>query len=200
MLRVVYAAGVVLLIVGLFSTFSRAAIFAFSFVAVGAIAREVRGARGTLVTAGILVIGMMVAPRYYWDRLLSLSEVGATVQYDWSIHIRLEALRAAWEYFTQHPLTGLGVNNFADRATYRLMSRVAVHNSYLEMLVGGGIPLLLMFFVVFLMLLAVFMLVLRHFRKFQLPSTTTVRCSVQYSIFRNDRNTGNREVGQAFTG
>jgi len=147
-LRIVSAVCTLLLVVGLFSTLSRAAIFAFGLVALAVVGREVRGMRGTVATLTILVVGMLAAPRYYWDRLMSLSNVSSSGQQDWSIHMRLEALETAWGFVRQHPWTGIGLNNFIDRGSHRLLISAVVHNSYLEILVSAGIGALAAFLAV----------------------------------------------------
>jgi len=39
----------------------------------------------------------------------------------------------------QHPLTGVGINNFIVRSASELPVRIGAHNAYLEILVGVGI-------------------------------------------------------------
>ncbi|MDH3196807.1 MAG: O-antigen ligase family protein [Candidatus Krumholzibacteria bacterium] len=138
-LRLACALGVVLLVVGVFATFSRAAVFTLALVAAGAMAREVRGRRGWLAVLVLLAVGVLLGPRYYFERVFALGDVVSNVNRDWSVLMRMRALETAWELFTQHPLTGVGMGNFIVRGDYNLWIRIVVHNSYMEVLVGMGI-------------------------------------------------------------
>jgi O-antigen ligase len=137
--RVFFVAGVVILIVAIFATFSRSVVFPFAFVACAVIAREARSRRSHVVLAVLLALGFVIAPRSYWDRVLGLREAFETTTLDWSVYTRLLALQTAWDMFLDHPLTGVGIGNFFVAAAYRLFVRMVAHNTYLEILVGTGI-------------------------------------------------------------
>jgi O-antigen ligase len=137
--RLLGVAGVVVLIVAIFATFSRSVVVPFTVIAAAVLLREVRSRRSYLALVALLAVGILLAPGYYWERLLGLREALETTSLDWSVYTRMLALRTAWEMFLDHPLTGVGLGNFIEAASYQLFVRIVVHNSYLEILVGAGI-------------------------------------------------------------
>jgi O-antigen ligase len=58
---------------------------------------------------------------------------------DFSLAIRVKALKAGWHLFLQHPLTGVGLTNFIVRSGPDLYVKIGAHNGYLEILTGVGI-------------------------------------------------------------
>jgi O-antigen ligase len=137
--RLLCVAGVVVLMVAIFATFSRSVVVPFMVILVAVVLREVRSRRSYLALVAVLSIGLLLTPRYYWDRLLGLREAFATTSLDWSVYTRMLALRTAWEMFLEHPLTGVGLGNFIVASAYQVFVRIVVHNSYLEILVGTGV-------------------------------------------------------------
>ena len=134
-----YVLGIVILIVGMFATFSRSVVFAFTFVVVATVIRERLGKRSFIALLTLLVLAILLAPRAYWNRVLGLRDAFETTTLDWSVYLRLRALQTAWDLFLKHPFTGVGIANFADASAYNLFVRLVVHNSYLEILVGTGL-------------------------------------------------------------
>lgn len=137
--RVACVVGVIVLIVGIFATFSRSVIVPFSFMMVLIVAREVRGRRSWIFLVALLTLGILLAPRYYWDRVFGLKDALENTSVDWSVYTRMLALKTAWKMFLENPLTGIGLNNFIESASHTLFLRIVVHNTYLEILVGTGI-------------------------------------------------------------
>jgi len=138
--RVLSYAGVGALVVGMFMTFSRSAIVAFSFVAVALIAREVRTRAGYLLIAALLAVAILLTPQYYWDRLRALQEVSSTnIGKDMSVLLRYTAMKTALHLSALHPWLGIGLQNFIQRGATDVVSRIVVHNTYLEILVGTGV-------------------------------------------------------------
>jgi O-antigen ligase len=119
-------------------------------VAVAVLAREARSRRAYFSVVALLVLGILLAPDYYWERVLGLRDAFETTTLDWSVYTRLLALQTAWEMFLEHPLTGVGIGNFFVAASYKLFVRMVVHNTYLEILVGIGIFGLMAFLMVLL--------------------------------------------------
>ncbi len=143
--RAAFALGVVVLVVGIFATLSRSVIVALTIVLIGTGAYELRSRRSFVVLGVILSLAVLLAPRYYWERVLSLPEALRDTTQDWSVYTRMLALQTAWEMFLDHPLTGVGIGNFVGASAYRLFVRIVVHNTYLEILVGTGVAGLCMF-------------------------------------------------------
>jgi len=138
-LRLACTLGVVLLVVGVFASFSRAAVFTLALVALGTLVRELRSRRGWIAVLVVLAAGVLLGPRYYFERVFALGDILSNINRDWSVLMRMRALETAWELFTQHPLTGVGMGNFVVRGAYNLWIRIVVHNTYMEVLVGTGI-------------------------------------------------------------
>jgi O-antigen ligase len=138
--KVLGYAGVLVLTVGIFLTFSRSAIFGFAVVAVALIARELRTRGGYLVVAALLALALLLTPQFYWDRLQDLQQVSSTnVGRDMSVMLRYTALQTAWALFLDHPWFGIGLENFIERGSVDVVNRIVVHNTYVEILVGTGI-------------------------------------------------------------
>lgn len=143
--RVAFVLGVIILVVGIFATFSRSVIIALTLVVIGFVGYEMRSRRSFMILAGILTLGIVLAPRYYWERVMSLPDALRNTSQDWSVYTRMLALQTGWEMFLNHPLTGVGLGNFLGSSAYRLFVRIVVHNTYLEILVGTGIAGLCVF-------------------------------------------------------
>ncbi|HEX5131730.1 MAG TPA: O-antigen ligase family protein [Candidatus Krumholzibacteria bacterium] len=137
--RVGFSLGVIALIVAIFSTFSRSVVFPFTFVAIAVLIRELRSRRSYIVLALLTTLGILLTPRYYWERVLALRDAMSASSRDWSVYTRWLAMTTAWDLFVQHPLTGVGLGNFILAGAYRVFLRIVVHNSYLEILVGTGV-------------------------------------------------------------
>ena len=132
--------GAVILVIGVFSTFSRSAIGALGLVTVGVVLREVRTRGAYMMTLGVVVLAALFAPAYYWARLLELREiVTSNFRQDFSTMLRFDAMTTAWGLFVDNPWTGIGLGNFIQRGATNVISRIVVHNSYLEVLVSVGV-------------------------------------------------------------
>ena len=131
--------GIVLVTVAIFATYSRQAVFALGFVALAILFKEVhsRKAYGAIFT--VLLLGLILTPRYYWERLMTITEVIENSQEDWSLYLRVIAFKRAVRMFTEHPFLGVGLRNFAARSGDALFVRIPAHNMYLEILTGVGL-------------------------------------------------------------
>jgi O-antigen ligase len=139
-MRPAVIAGMALLVIAIFATFSRAAIFAFTVVAVTIIAREIRTRQGYLAVGGLLVALILLTPGYYWNRIAEMQRVmSSNIHQDFSLSTRLSAMKAAWELIRDHPWTGIGLGNFLERNDFLVFRRVVAHNTPLEILVGVGV-------------------------------------------------------------
>ncbi len=148
-IRLAFLLGTVTLVVGVFTTFSRGAFVSIAAVLAGVIAYEVRSRRSFAIVATILAAGIVLAPRYYWDRVIDLPSVFQNTTQDWSVYTRMLALRTAWEMFLDHPLMGVGLGNFLTVSASQLFVRIVVHNTYLEILTATGILGLVWFLAIF---------------------------------------------------
>jgi O-antigen ligase len=137
--RVLAVVGVLVLIVAVFATYSRQAIFAITFVALAVWFKEVKNRKAYVAVLVVLMVGILATPRYYWVRLWTITEVLDSAQLDWSIYHRVIAAERAWEMFKDNFFTGVGLRNFAVRSGDALFLRMPVHNIYLEIACGLGI-------------------------------------------------------------
>ncbi len=137
--RILAVVGVVTLIVAIFATFSRGVLFSFAVLVVAFVIREVRSRRSFLVLSALILVGVLLTPSFYWNRALGLTQALKHSSTDWSVYTRMLALKTAMEMFVQHPLTGIGLGNFIESASYRLFVRIVTHNTYLDIAVGAGI-------------------------------------------------------------
>ncbi|MCI0452315.1 MAG: O-antigen ligase family protein [Candidatus Latescibacteria bacterium] len=138
--RALFTVGLVVIFGAIFATFSRSVVIALTAVVLGVIIRELRTRpRSFGLLALLLAIGILLAPRYFWDRVVNLPDALRDTRQDWSVYTRMLALQTAWEMFLDNPLTGIGLGNFVGSSAYRLFVRIVVHNTYLEILVGTGI-------------------------------------------------------------
>ncbi len=127
-----------MLIVAAFSTFSRGAILPLGFVAIVILFRDARARYAVPILLLVVAVVALFTPLFYWDRLLSLGQLASQGTIDWSLRVRLDALKAAWKLFLAHPLTGAGMGNFVVSSPDLVVRKVA-HNAYLEILVNVGI-------------------------------------------------------------
>ncbi|MDI6735725.1 MAG: O-antigen ligase family protein [bacterium] len=98
----------------------------------------------SLTILGIIVILCIIfTPATYWERMSTINEYQA----DGSAMSRIELWKFALNIWKSHPFEGIGQENF------RLISpgRLVVHNTYLTLLVEGGLQAL------FFYLLAIFL-------------------------------------------
>ncbi len=137
--RLAFLLGVIVLVVGTFATFSRSTFVSIAVVLLGVAAYEVRSRRTFIVLATVLALGVVLAPRHYWDRVLELPGAFQDTTQDWSVYTRMLALRTGWELFLDHPFTGVGLGNFLTASASQLFVRIVVHNTYVEILAATGI-------------------------------------------------------------
>ena len=149
-LKPVWIAGVLVMLVAIYSTYSRSVAFPLATIMLAVLVREVRRRRSYLMLAAVLAMGVVLTPHSYWERVLGLRQAFETTTQDWSVYVRLLALHTGWDLFLHHPLTGIGIGNFIVTSAYKLFYRLVTHNSYLEILVGTGVFGLLSFLFVML--------------------------------------------------
>ncbi|MCZ6767426.1 MAG: O-antigen ligase family protein [bacterium] len=137
--RVLIAGGIVLILLAVVFTFSRAAVFPLAIIGIVLMIRDVRNrwVNGSIIA--IIVTALALTPQFYLFRLQTLGNLFSRSNQDWSIFLRVKALRTAWEMFLDHPFTGVGLNNFTVRSSPDMFVRIPVHNVYLEILVGVGL-------------------------------------------------------------
>lgn len=104
----------------------------------------------------ILIIAMIsyfFVPENYWARTSTIisHEEEKSNREDESITVRLENYQAALKMFLDYPLTGVGLRNFMFRSReYGATGKAVVHNTYLEVLTGGGLLSFIPFSLIFM--------------------------------------------------
>jgi O-antigen ligase len=131
--------GVAALIVGVFATYSRAALIAFMFVTLCIIFKELRSRKAYVTLAVLAFVGILLTPSYYWQRVWTLAKLAENVRGDWSLYLRKEALLTGWDMFKDHPVLGVGLKNFIVRSDPTMFVRIFTHNLYMEILCGLGL-------------------------------------------------------------
>ncbi len=149
-LRLLSILGIFLLAFAVFASFSRSAIFPLGFVVLAALFREVKSRKLYIGIFIAIFVALLMVPKFYWLRIGSVEELTSQITFDRSFVLRRKALEAAFHIFLQHPITGIGLNNFLARAGSELFVRIWVHNAYLEILVGVGVFGFLAFIGIFL--------------------------------------------------
>jgi hypothetical protein len=101
-----------------------------------------------LILLGAIILFFVVPPDF-WSRAATILHPEAAG--DLSIDLRMANYRAAAKMFLDHPLAGVGLRNFQFNCQeYGAPAKLVVHNTYLEVLTGGG----LLCFIPFLLVLA----------------------------------------------
>jgi len=97
-----------------------------------------------LIAAAIFYFAV---PHDFWTRASTI--VHPKTKGDVSIAVRLENYQAALKMFRHHPLAGVGLRNFEfNGAKYGASAQTVVHNTYLEVLTGGGLLCFIPFFLI----------------------------------------------------
>ncbi len=166
--RWLHVAAVVVGLYGAVLTQSRGPLLAFAPVYLGLMlwyAARSRQWRRMLMLFAITVVGMLVITttlhREMVNRLTDVSHEIATYgpnDATGAVRERLEMWHTAWDAFVEHPLAGIGLDQFgvyaraqvaAGRASPAIASYVHPHSEYLESLAAGGLPALLVLLLFF---------------------------------------------------
>ncbi len=160
--RWLHVAAVVVGLYGAVLTQSRGPLLSFAPVYLGLMlwhAMRSRHWRRVLVLLAATVLGMLaVTATLHRELVERLTDVPAQIaSYDTgadatAVGERLEMWRTAWQAFGEHPLTGIGLDQFGvyareqvalGQASPLIAKYVHPHSEYLESMVAGGLPALL---------------------------------------------------------
>lgn len=95
----------------------------------------------------VATISYFYMPDDYWTRLSTI--LHPVNEGDSSIGTRLINYKAAVKMFLDYPITGVGLYNFQFRGQeYGTLEIIVVHNTYLEVLTGGGLLSFIPFMVI----------------------------------------------------
>jgi len=125
---------------------------------------------GRFVAMACVALLLSLAPESYWERMSSMLNPGE----DYNITSetgRLQVWQRGWEHFLNHPMTGVGANNFqlAERSLNRpgvvYQEGKSSHNSPLEILAETGLPGLLAWLAMILFCMTALFKAARDFRR-----------------------------------
>jgi O-antigen ligase len=96
---------------------------------------------GAAVAIGMLLIvaGLALSPGVYWQRIQSMITFAQGNRFDLSIFTRIESMKEAIRLGLEHPLLGVGVDNFIYALGSVLPYRMIVHNTFLQVFAELGI-------------------------------------------------------------
>ena len=194
--RWLHVAAVVVGLYGAVLTQSRGPLLSFAPIYLGLMlwfAMRSRHWRRILALFAVTVLGMLTATATLHRELVErLTNVPAEIaSYDTggdgngsAVGERLEMWRTAWQAFGEHPLAGIGLDQFgvyvreqaaAGKASPLIANYVHPHSEYLESMVAGGLPALLVLLLFLAVPLAFFA---RHLGHAQEPVAATAAAGV----------------------
>jgi putative inorganic carbon (hco3(-)) transporter len=147
--KALWAAGMLVMAIGLMLTYSRSGFVAMTVAALfGLWEFGIRGRRHYLLALGVFcaVALVILAPRNYGGRLRSIVSDDVAVFGD-AKFAREDLLKESLVVSLHHPLFGIGPGNFASYTE----SWHVTHNTYTELSAESGIPSLLLFLAVIAM-------------------------------------------------
>lgn len=187
--RLLLAAGVLILLYGLLSTQSRGGLIA-AVAAVGCALALFKNSRGPVlmgIVSVLAVAAVFVAMRPYFLERITATDGGGSGRGElWSV---------AWEVAKDKPIVGVGADNFvvveADylkAAGVRRFSELigeqphAVHNAYLQALAESGVVGLALLLAVIVAVLRSFLLAARRFEQLGDPAMATLARAVFVAV------------------
>jgi len=91
-----------------------------------------------LLSFAILIIAYLFIPDKFWTRVSTITNPEA--EEGSSIETRIDNYKAALKMFVDYPIAGVGLYNFKYKSKdYGASGGKVVHNTYLEILTGGGL-------------------------------------------------------------
>lgn len=87
----------------------------------------------------IIVLGIIIAPAVYWERIASIVQSSSWESEDYAIITRIESMKAAFDMGIRHPLLGVGVHNFMYWVQTYMPLRMIVHNTFLQVFSEMGL-------------------------------------------------------------
>jgi O-antigen ligase len=93
----------------------------------------------------LVIAGLALSPAIYWDRIQSILEYFSKNRSDYAIYTRIETMKEALKLGLEHPLLGIGLDNFLYASASRLPYFMLVHNTFLQIFSDLGIPAFVVF-------------------------------------------------------
>ncbi len=138
--KIVYWICVVSFLLLLLFTGSRGGVLGFLGAAAVLLYYYSIGRLRQLFFLGLILVTILVftVPPEFWSRTATIMHPETAG--DLSIDLRIANYQAAVKMFLDHPLTGVGLRNFQFNCEdYGALAKLVVHNTYLEILTGGGL-------------------------------------------------------------
>jgi O-antigen ligase len=135
-LLLVLAAAIFMLII----SFSRSGFVSLAAILFLVLITERRNHAVLAAGLAIIVVGVVLAPPVYWERVATIFSGGDALAEDYAIFSRLETMRIALVLGWSHPIFGVGLANFLRAASFYIPYANVVHNAPLQIFAGLGFP------------------------------------------------------------
>jgi len=128
-------------------TGSRGGLVGFAALIVLYLLQSSRKGTATILTVLFAGFLLVAGSAVYWERMRTI----ASYEEDESARSRVEVWKGALDLAQKYPLTGVGLQNFVLLSPMYTVSRartgggLEAHNTYLQTLAEGGVPLLVVF-------------------------------------------------------
>jgi putative inorganic carbon (hco3(-)) transporter len=126
-------------------SFSRGGFVGFMLILVMIIVLERKNKPVFLLGLGLLVAGAILLPAVYLTRVQSMVNIASRGTSDVAVLTRLQTMKVALKLGVEHPLLGVGMDNFLPRAVNYVPYRLVVHNAFLQVFSEMGIIQLAIF-------------------------------------------------------
>jgi putative inorganic carbon (HCO3(-)) transporter len=136
---VLLAGALILSLVAMVISFSRGSFVSLAFLLLLLMYVERRNRVVITIGLALIVLGIMLVPATYFARIGSLYEAVSGSSRDLPIYSRLETSKIALKMGIQHPLSGVGLDNFLPRAAFYTALPYAVHNAFLQVFSEVGV-------------------------------------------------------------
>ena len=137
-----YLMTIIILVFGIFSTVSRTALICMLFVFGYLLIKDKKNLI-MMVIVSIVMLGFFTfAGNLYRERKTIQTSLSGKQRLESSASVRLQYWQAAFQIWLNHPLLGVGLNNWRESVERELKIRLktgCVHNSYLQFLAETGI-------------------------------------------------------------
>ena len=145
LVRIVVVAALVASVFTLIMSFSRGGFVSLAFLVVAFIVIERRNKAILLTGLSFVVLGIILAPPVYWERIGSILTFSSNMQQDFAIVSRLQTMGVALKLGMQHLFFGVGIENFLRSSVHYIPYTVVVHNAFLLLFAELGLPGLVTF-------------------------------------------------------
>jgi len=137
--RLIFILAILASIMVLILSFSRGGFIGLAFLLITLIIVERDNKPLFLFGLALVVASVFLVPGVYWDRVRSLLDTGAKGAPDFAIMTRIETMKTALKLGLEHPLFGVGIDNFLYHASRFTPYPLVVHSAYLQIFAELGV-------------------------------------------------------------